>query len=82
MRSSADRFRSRSFASSGASSCAGDGRVSRPPVVCADCGGAGARRWMRGHMVFMRTCEACEGTGHLSVQACRTCGGVGTQPRS
>ena len=63
-------------------SCAGDGRVSRPPVVCPDCGGAGARRWMRGHMVFMRTCEACEGTGHLSVQACRTCGGVGTQPRS
>src|SRR4030095_14553711 len=63
-------------------SCAGDGRVPRPPVGCPDCGGAGARRWMRGHMVFTRTCEACEGTGHLTVQPCRACLGVGTQPRS
>jgi molecular chaperone DnaJ len=62
--------------------CAGDGRVSRQPVVCSECGGAGSRRWMRGHMVFTRTCDACEGTGHLTVQPCRGCGGVGTQPRS
>src|SRR5262245_32587737 len=33
-------------------SCAGDGRVPRPPVVCRACGGQGARRWARGHMVF------------------------------
>ena len=62
--------------------CAGDGRVARPPVVCPDCGGAGSRRWVRGHMVFTRTCESCAGAGHLSTQACRGCGGVGTQPRS
>ena len=62
--------------------CGGDGRVSRQPVVCPSCGGAGARRWMRGHMVFTRTCESCEGSGHLTVQPCRACGGIGTQPRS
>ena len=62
--------------------CSGDGRVPRPPVVCPECSGAGSRRWMRGHMVFNRTCDACEGTGHLSVQPCRACAGIGTQPRS
>ncbi len=62
--------------------CAGDGRVPRPPAVCPACGGAGARRWTRGHLVFARTCEGCEGAGQVSVQACRVCGGVGLQPRS
>lgn len=62
--------------------CAGDGRVPRPPVVCPACGGSGARRWVRGHLVFARTCEGCEGAGHVSAQTCRACGGVGLQPRS
>ena len=62
--------------------CAGDGRVARPPVVCPACGGAGARRWARGHMVFARNCEECEGSGRLSTQPCRACRGVGIQPRS
>jgi molecular chaperone DnaJ len=63
-------------------SCAGDGCVPRPPVVCPACGGVGARRWVRGHMVFTRTCEPCEGRGRLTVQACRSCGGIGLQSRS
>ena len=78
----ADRFRCRSCGRNVARSCAGDGRVSRPAVVCPACGGAGARRWVRGHMVFTRTCESCEGSGHLTVQPCRACAGVGMQPRS
>src|SRR6185295_14800148 len=35
-------------------SCAGGGRVSIPPVTCPACGGAGGRRWARGHMVFTK----------------------------
>lgn len=62
--------------------CAGDGRVPRPPAMCRTCGGQGARRWARGHMVFTKACDGCDGTGRLSVQACRTCGGAGVQPRS
>jgi molecular chaperone DnaJ len=62
--------------------CAGDGRVTRPPVVCPVCQGEGARRWARGHMVFTRACDQCGGVGHLGVQACRACAGVGVQPRS
>jgi molecular chaperone DnaJ len=62
--------------------CAGDGRVPRAPVVCRACAGDGARRWARGHMVFTKACDVCDGTGRLSVQACRGCAGSGLQPRS
>ena len=64
-------------------SCSGDGRVPRSAaVLCPACGGQGTRRWARGHMVFTRPCDDCEGTGRLNVQACRVCGGAGIQPRS
>jgi len=63
-------------------SCAGDGRVPQPPVVCPACGGHGAKRWARGSMVFGRTCDRCEGSGRLSARACRPCAGVGLQARS
>jgi len=33
-------------------------------------------------MVFASACEACEGTGRLVVQPCRTCRGAGVQLRS
>jgi molecular chaperone DnaJ len=62
--------------------CGGDGRVPRPPAICRACSGQGARRWARGHMVFTKTCEVCDGSGRLSVQPCRSCGGAGVQPRS
>jgi molecular chaperone DnaJ len=62
--------------------CLGDGRVACAPVVCPACNGDGARRWARGHMVFARTCDVCEGAGRLSSQVCRSCRGVGLQPRS
>jgi len=62
--------------------CGGDGRLSRKPVACAACGGQGARRWARGHMVFTTSCEACGGVGQIASQVCRTCGGAGTHARS
>jgi molecular chaperone DnaJ len=63
-------------------SCAGDGRVPRPVIACPACGGQGARRWARGHMVFAAPCEGCVGTGRLTTQPCRACMGVGVQTRS
>jgi DnaJ-class molecular chaperone len=33
-------------------------------------------------MVFTGTCESCQGTGRVTTQPCRTCGGAGLQPRS
>ena len=62
--------------------CSGDGRIARPPAPCPACGGEGTRRWARGHMVFTKDCEHCEATGYLTSQSCRTCGGMGVQPRS
>jgi molecular chaperone DnaJ len=62
--------------------CGGDGRLMHAPVECPSCGGQGSMRWARGHMVFQKTCESCEGSGRSAVQACRTCGGAGTQARA
>jgi len=62
--------------------CGGDGRVARAPVVCPTCGGRGASRWVRGHMVFTRSCDSCGGGGRLLTEACAVCGGAGVQARS
>lgn len=62
--------------------CAGTGNVARPPAVCPDCGGAGSRRWARGHMVFAKPCETCNGAGQLVSTSCRACGGSGVHARS
>jgi molecular chaperone DnaJ len=62
--------------------CAGTGRVPRPVVACASCAGTGLRRWARGHMVFTKACESCDGSGRMTSQTCRGCAGVGVAPRS
>ena len=62
--------------------CAGDGRMPRPAIPCPACGGAGSRRWVRGHLVFTRGCETCGSSGRLDSQPCRTCLGAGVQARS
>ena len=49
--------------------CGGDGRVPRPSVACPACGGTGSRRWARGHMVFTKACDACDGSGRLTTSA-------------
>lgn len=61
--------------------CGGDGRQARPPVGCPECGGQRVRRWARGHMVFTAPCERCNGSGQITVQRCRTCNGLGLQPK-
>jgi molecular chaperone DnaJ len=62
--------------------CLGDGRVARAPALCPACRGEGARRWARGHMVFSKACDACEGTGRVSSDVCRGCSGAGIVPRT
>ena len=62
--------------------CQGHGWLGVAPKPCPDCGGAGSRQSARGHMVFTRPCERCDGRGHLSSELCRRCGGAGVQPRS
>lgn len=62
--------------------CAGTGHVPRPPVSCPQCGGAGSRRWARGHMVFTKDCDACGGVGQILSQSCRVCGNSGVHARS
>jgi molecular chaperone DnaJ len=61
--------------------CRGAGAVRSDPVPCPVCGGTGRIRSARGHMVFGKPCEGCEGTGQRCAQACRTCGGEGTETR-
>lgn len=62
--------------------CAGTGHVARTPVSCTECGGVGSRRWARGHMVFAKPCETCNGIGQLISTRCRACGGAGVHARS
>ena len=62
--------------------CAGRGHVARPATNCPACGGAGTRRWARGHLVFAKACDVCAGQGRLDRETCRSCGGVGTAPRT
>ena len=62
--------------------CSGHGRVRRPPAPCSSCGGAGARRWARGSLVFTKACEDCSGRGRVESELCQPCAGVGTMPRT
>ena len=63
-------------------SCGGQGQVGRAPVVCPACHGQRQQRWARGHMVFMKTCETCTGTGRLASQPCRSCRAAGVLTRT
>jgi len=62
--------------------CGGEGWTSRSPLPCSQCGGQGTRQWARGHMVFTKKCERCEGRGALASQTCRACGGAGLRART
>jgi molecular chaperone DnaJ len=61
--------------------CHGQGWTHTPPAACPECAGQGVQRSARGHMVFSRTCERCDGRGHLNSQVCRSCAGAGLQAR-
>ncbi len=62
--------------------CAAAGFVEVPPSRCPACQGAGATRWVRGHMVFARGCTECGGEGRVRRRACGACQGEGVAPRS
>ena len=62
--------------------CRGSGLVDMAERPCPRCQGSGAIRTARGHMVFSKSCDACDGTGRLRQATCRACGGVGVERRS
>jgi molecular chaperone DnaJ len=62
--------------------CSGAGLVDVSPMACPACGGQGAARWARGHMVFTKACDRCGGSGQMTSVSCRVCGSSGVQARS
>jgi molecular chaperone DnaJ len=64
------------------SRCQGTGLVSTPEGRCGQCHGTGKMRWARGHMVFSKPCDACQGTGRQRRQHCAVCGAQGRVVRS
>jgi molecular chaperone DnaJ len=62
--------------------CRGTGSVLTPEGRCAPCHGTGKVRWARGHMVFTKSCAACQGTGRQRSERCAVCVGHGRQVRS
>ncbi|HEX4566334.1 MAG TPA: DnaJ C-terminal domain-containing protein, partial [Vicinamibacterales bacterium] len=62
--------------------CHGTGSVRTPEGRCAPCHGTGHVRWARGHMVFTKTCAACNGSGRQRTQRCAVCAGHGRHVRS
>ncbi|MBA2353139.1 MAG: molecular chaperone DnaJ [Acidobacteria bacterium] len=59
--------------------CHGAGVIDGSPTTCRRCGGSGQHRLGRGHMVFVRPCEACGGVGRVQHVACAACSGAGQQ---
>ncbi|MGV3517952.1 DnaJ C-terminal domain-containing protein [Luteitalea sp.] len=57
--------------------CRGLGVLESAPVRCQPCGGSGQVRLGRGHMVFVRACEACQGAGLVGQRPCHGCHGHG-----
>lgn len=62
--------------------CAGTGAARLPDSACVACEGRGTRRVARGHMVFTRRCDRCDGTGRRTYAPCSTCAGRGAEPRA
>ena len=61
--------------------CRGRGVLQAVAYDCPGCAGTGRVRSSRGHMVFVRPCERCGGTGEQTSVACRACGGQGVEVR-
>jgi len=62
--------------------CEGSGMRRRVEATCGRCGGSGAVRWARGHMVFTKDCATCGGTGRLRQLPCASCGALGVHART
>lgn len=61
--------------------CGGHGVLRMEPVPCPGCHGTGRIRSARGHMVFAKPCEVCQGSGQQREYRCRSCGGHGVEAR-
>ena len=62
--------------------CRGLGSVRTPEGRCGPCHGSGKVRWTRGHMVFTKSCAACDGSGRQKSQRCAACAGHGRHVRT
>ena len=62
--------------------CRGVGTVRTPEGRCPPCQGSGKMRWARGHMLFTKSCAACDGSGRLRSQRCAACAGHGRHVRA
>ncbi|HEU4891821.1 MAG TPA: J domain-containing protein [Vicinamibacterales bacterium] len=62
--------------------CRGTGSVATPEGRCPHCHATGSVRWARGHMVFSKSCAACNGTGRQRHQRCGVCGAHGRVVRT
>jgi molecular chaperone DnaJ len=62
--------------------CRGVGSVRTPEGRCGPCHGSGKVRWARGHMVFTKSCAACDGSGKQRSQRCAACTGHGRHVRT
>ncbi|HTU99693.1 MAG TPA: DnaJ domain-containing protein, partial [Luteitalea sp.] len=60
-------------------SCRGAGLLDAPAMACRTCHGSGQQRLGRGHMVFVRQCESCQGSGVVRHRSCPGCLGHGQQ---
>jgi molecular chaperone DnaJ len=47
------------------------------PVVCKQCNGRGQLRYSQGFFTISKTCEACNGEGHIIKDPCKMCKGRG-----
>ncbi|HEV3215726.1 MAG TPA: molecular chaperone DnaJ [Vicinamibacterales bacterium] len=63
-------------------SCRGAGTLNAAESKCQRCQGAGVIKSRRGHMVFSKTCDACEGAGRLARTTCMACAGLGVESRA
>jgi molecular chaperone DnaJ len=48
------------------------------PVVCKQCNGHGQLRYSQGFFTINKTCEACNGEGHIIKDPCKMCKGRGS----
>ncbi|MFB3854249.1 MAG: DnaJ C-terminal domain-containing protein [Vicinamibacterales bacterium] len=62
--------------------CSGLGTVSAADSPCVACGGSGTVRSSRGHMVFSKPCDRCDGSGRQREAICRRCQGQGNEVRA
>jgi molecular chaperone DnaJ len=62
--------------------CGGAGAVRTNEGRCTSCHGSGKVRWARGHMVFTKSCVACDGSGRQRSQRCAVCLGTGRHVRT